>query len=267
MTNKIKEHYIEEAKVLGDSKQSTMRDVNIRDKEVEKIIECLRTLKGSFDNPKILEIGCGNGYTAEQIVNLLNVNSLTCIDFCEDLIEIAKKRDLKNVVFKNGDVLNLDFGNNSFDIVFCERCLINMDSWEKQQKALNEIWRVLKGDGVFIMIECFTDGLNNLNEAREAVGLDAIPQPFHNLFFDKEKFLEFINGKFKRTCVDSQNLALQFSENFLSSYYFGSRALYPALVAGKKELLYNNKFVEFFKYLPPYGNYGSIQLFILRKTN
>lgn len=255
MQEVVKEHYIREAKEFGASKQAAMRDTNQKDREVEKIAEYLGILQTRFKNPKILEIGCGNGYTAEQIVKQLGVESLACIDFCEDFIELAKTRNLRKVTFKVGDVLDLEFGDASFDITFSERCLINLDSWKNQQQALNQIRRVLKVGGVYLMVESFTDGLVNLNEAREVVGLESIPKPYHDVFFDKKKFLQFIKGKFE----------VEGYENFLSSYYFGSRVLYPALIAGKKELVYNNKFVEFFKYLPAYGNYSPAQMFVLKK--
>jgi len=262
--HKIKQHYTREAKKFGDSKQATMRDVNIRDKEVEKITRYLGMLKTYFENPKILETGCGNGYTAEQIAEQLDVK-LVCVDSCEDFIEIAKKRNLQNVTFEVGDVLNLEFDDASFDIVLTERCLINLDSWEKQQKALNEIRRVLKVGGAFLMIEAFTDGLDNLNEAREAIGLDPIPQPYHDLYLDKKNFYSFTEDKFSDFSVAHPNFTFENYENFLSSYYFGSRVLYPALIAGKKELVYNNKFVEFFRCLPAYGNYSYVQMFILER--
>lgn len=262
--DRIKEHYIREAKEFGNSKQATMRDVNIRDKEVESIIHYLGILKTYFKDPKILEIGCGNGYTAEQIVKQLNVK-LMCIDFCEDFIKIARKRRLKEVTFKVGDVLNLEFTDASFDIALTERCLINLDSWEKQKKALNEVKRVLKNGGGYLMIEAFTDGLDNLNEARKVVGLDPIKQPYHDLYFDKKKFTQFIKGKFEDFSISHPSLALESYQNFLSSYYFGSRVLYPALIAGKEELVYNNRFVEFFKFLSAYGNYSPIQMLILEK--
>ncbi|MFH1545376.1 MAG: class I SAM-dependent methyltransferase [archaeon] len=259
--NKIKEHYARIAGEFGASKQSTMKDEFVREKEVEKLIEQIGILKKQFKGkPKILEIGCGNGYTAERIVKELDLE-LTCIDFSKELLEVANKRNLEKAQFKLGDAQNLEFEDESFNIVFTERCIINLKTWENQKKALNEIHRVLKKEGVFLMIEAFTDGLKNLNDAREAVGLKPIEQPFHNNYLDKEKFLEFIENKFERN-NKNQNL-----ENFLSSYYFGSRALYAALIEGKKELVYNNKFIEFFKYLPPYGNYSYVQMLILKKIN
>jgi len=261
-----KEHYIEEAREFGASKQATMKDINIRNKEIEMIIRYINVLRTHFKSPKILEIGCGNGYAAEQITKQLDIKSLVCIDSCEDFIEIAKNRESKNATFMIGDALNLDFDDSSFDIIYTERCLINLDSWKKQQKALEEIRRVLKDGGVFLMIEAFTDGLNNLNEAREDVGLEAIPQPYYDLFFDKIKFLDFINGRFVDISTINLDVNLKYSTNFLSSYYFGSRVLYPSLISGKKELVYNNKFVEYFGYSSAYGNYSPVQMFILRKV-
>ena len=263
---KIKEHYKEIAEEYGASKQSSMKDINIRDIEIDKIIDVLNVVKTYFNNPKILEVGSGNGYASEQIVNKLNIQSIRCIDFCEDLVEIAKKRNVKGVTYEVGDVLNLKFEDSSFDIVFTERCLINLDSWEKQQKALEEIRRVLKKNGVFIMVESFADSLKNLNEARNAVGLDSIPQPFHNVFFENKKFSKFIKKKFEDFSINHPEPRLENCKNFLSSYYFGSKVLYPALIAGKKELEYNNKFVEFFRYMPSYGDYGYVNMFVLKKV-
>lgn len=263
-TDRIKEHYAKQAAEFGASKQSTMKDVNIRDKEVERIIECLYRLNNHYSNPRILEIGCGNGYTAEQIVKRLTLK-LTGVDFSEDLIEIARNRHLKGVDFRIGNILDLEFPHNHFDIMLSERCLINLRSWDEQKTAFNEIRRVLKIGGVYLMIEAFTDGLDSLNEARQVVGLDPIPQPFHNLYFNKNDFLEFIKDKFEDFSITHPDLSVENSENFLSTYYFGSRVLYPALIMGRKELVYNNKFVEFFKHLPAYGNYSPVQIYILEK--
>lgn len=258
--DEIKEHYEKQAKEYGLSKQSTMKDVNTREKEVDLILKYLKILLEKIENPKILEIGCGNGYTAEQIMKCLDLKNYTGVDFCEDFIELANQRNLSNAKFQTGNVLGLNFEDSSFDIIFTERCLINLDTWDKQKDSLNEIRRILKSEGYFIMIEAFTDGLENLNGARNTLGLDSVPQPFHNVFFDKDKFLDFIKGKFRLYENDSSII------NFLSSYYFGSRVLYPALIAGKKDLVYNNKFIEFFKYIPSYGSYCSIQCFILKKN-
>lgn len=261
--DEIKEHYKKIAKEDGASKQSTMKDVNIRDLEVDKIINTLNVVMKYFSDPRILEIGCGNGYTSEEIYKRLNVNSMVCIDYCDDLINIAKKRKTKNVTYEIGDVLALKFDDSSFDIVFTERCLINLVNLEKQKMALEEIRRILKKGGIYIMVESFVESLENLNLARKEVGIEQIPQPFHNLYFEKRKLFELIKGKFEE--ISHTEEELKDCNNFLSTYYFASRVLYPALIAGKREMQYNTKFVEFFKHLPPYGDYGYIKMFVFKK--
>ncbi len=250
--NKIKEHYQQQAKECQDSPKSTMQDLFTREKEIEALLEQLKLITRERPNPKILEIGCGNGYVAEQLSQKLNI-AIEGIDFCEEFIEIAKQRKAQKVFFLVGDVLELNYPDETFDIIFTERCLINLETWENQQKALENIGRKLKPGGKYILIESFRDGLENLNQARAIIGLEPIPETFHNLFFDKNNFLHFIEGKFE----------IKAHQKFMSSYFFGSRVLYPALAPG--DLIYNNKFIEFFRDLPAYGNYSHLQLYVLEK--
>lgn len=256
--NKITKHYVEQARKYDKNKRSTMLDVTTREKEVNALIECLGTLLARYDSPRILETGCGNGYTAEQISKKLKVG-LECIDFTREMIQLAKKRRLKNAKFRIGNLSRLNYPNASFDIVYSERCLINILSWKKQKKALLEIHRVLKQDGVYIMIEAFTDGLKRLNKARSEIGLHAIKEAFHNRYFNKKELLKFIRNKLKPLPEFAHY------RNFLSTYFYGSRVLYPALIS-PREPKYNTAFVRFFKYLPSYDNYSPIQMHVFKKV-
>jgi ubiquinone/menaquinone biosynthesis C-methylase UbiE len=243
------DHYRALAEDHGPSPELSMRDRYVRDAEIREITKVIQ--ENDIKNPRILEVGCGNGYTAEKISNDLWI-LIDGIDFCEDLIEIANNRNCA-CTFDVDDVKQLHIPNNLYDIVYSERCLINLLDPNDQMDALAEIHRVLKPGGIYIMVEAFTDGLNNLNTARNDIGLPAIQMPYHNLFFDKDQFLRFIKGKFE---ITNQN------QNFLSSYYFGSRVLYPALT---NVVRYNTKFAEFFTYLGPIGNYSYIQVYVLKK--
>ncbi len=252
----IKQYYKKQAQKFSIDGRSTISDINTRNLEINALLKYIK------ENKKVLEIGCGNGYTAKTIIQKKKIN-LTSIDFSEDLIKVAKKQVIDNakgrIVFDIGDALNLDFPKELFDVVFTERCLINLLTWENQKKALSEIRRVLRKGGTFIMLEAFVDGWKNMNEARKEFGLKIIPQPDHNLFFDREKLFKFVKDKF---------IFLQ-EDNFLSTYYFGSRILYPALLktTSKKEPDYNSQFNSFFSKMPSYGNYSSIKIMIFKKSN
>lgn len=262
--DKIKDHYKKLANTLGTSKEMSMKDNFTRDAEIADILTCLSHFLLHKKIPKVLEIGCGNGYTAQKINESIKID-YTGVDFCEDLVELAINRNIENFTFITGNVLNLDFGDETYDIIFSERCLINLDSWKKQRRGMAEIYRVLKKGGIYIMIECFTDGLHNINEARRVLGLKAVEQPFHNKYFDKTAFMKDIRGKFVIYDDRHPEFAVIHKTNFLSSYYFGRSVLYPA-INQNKEIEYNNKFVEFFTYMEPYGNYSYIQSLILEKV-
>lgn len=242
-----------------------MLDVTTREKEINALTYCLSKLMSAWQSkePAVLEVGCGNGYTAEQISKKLKIK-LECIDFSKELIQIARKRKLKNVKFKVGNALDLKYANETFDVVFTERCLINILSWVKQKKALFEIHRVLKKGGVYIMIESFKDGLANLNKARAELSLAKIKEPFHNRYFEKKELMEFLKNKFEYYMSDDPHLRFEEYQNFLSTYYFGSRVLYPSLIK-PKEPKYNTTFVKFFTHFPSYGNYSPIQMYVVKK--
>lgn len=259
----IKEHYKQLAQTFGPAKDMSMKDLFTKEAEIKEIARCVKYILNKQKNAKILEIGCGNGYTSKQLSEELKVNIIG-IDYCEELIEIAKKRDLAHVDFHVGNVLKLEFEDERFDIVYSERCLINLDTWQKQKQAIDEIYRILKKDGIYVMIECFVEGLLSVNEARKSVGLPPIEQPFHNKYFNKNELFKYIQNKFVDLGIKDKNFKKIYRPNFLSSYYFGSRVLYPSIIKNG-DIEYNNKFIEFFSYMEPYGNYSYIQLLVLQK--
>ena len=246
----VNEHYQKLAKEYGADPKMSMKDLYTRNMEIQTIYKYLKLYSSSKSS--ILEVGCGNGYTAEIISSELNADMIG-IDACQELIDIARLRP-GNCTFYIGNATDLQFEDNSLDIIYTERCLINLLEEGMQEKALNEIYRVLKVGGIYVMIECFTDGLDNLNKARKDVKLYSISEPYHNKYFNKEWFLKYVKDKFKVVNTD---------QNFLSSYYWGSRVLYPAILKGDPE--YNTKFVEFFTLMQPLGNYSYIQIYVLEK--
>ena len=257
--SKILEHYTNQAKLYKASPKSTMKDLFIRGLEVSKLTETLTKL--SNKNTKVLEVGCGNGYTISKLSKKLECNFVG-IDSNQQMIQLASKRRLKKNIFSKQSILEPKFRSGMFDIVFTQRCLINLISWKSQKTALNQIHRLLKKDGFLVLLEAFDDGLKELNQARHIIGLEKISPAWHNLYINKTKLHDFIQKKFVNGDPKSKKLTY---DNFLSSYYFGSRILYPGLLEKKSQIKYNNKFVEFFSLMRPLGNYSPLQLTILKK--
>lgn len=261
----ILEHYKEQAREYGLEPTSTMLDQTTREKEIDAILSCIAYARRNMNGPlSLLEIGCGNGYLLKTIRARFSDVGLTGVDYSPDMVALAEQRNIENCKISRGDVGALDSQEASFDVIASERCIINLLGREVQYKAIGELHRVLKSRGLLVLIESFSDGLENLNRARNELGLPDNVVPHHNLWFDKTDFLATISKLFEIVSDEELIREGMLTTNFLSSHYFLSRVVYPSVT--QREVLYNTEFVKFFKFLPPVGNFSPIQLFVLRKS-
>jgi SAM-dependent methyltransferase len=210
----------------------------------------------------LLEIGCGNGFLLKVLRDRFPSVDLVGADYSPDMVRLASMRALERCQIRREDVRALTLPTASVDVVVSERCLINLPDGEAQDQALREIHRVLKPGGHVVLIEAFTDGNANLNRARTEIGLAENTVPPYNLWFEKERFLSVTRDLFEEVDGDRTRIP---PSNFLSSHYFISRVLYPAVT--QREVMYNTEFVRFFRFLPPQGDFSPIQLYFMRKRS
>jgi len=259
--NEIQEHYKQVAKEHGLNKSSTMADEVIRDKETNFIINHL-----SYDC-RILEVGCGNGFLAEKIKEVCgNTVTYVGIDFSAEMISLATKRKLgKNYKFEVGDVRTIE---GEYDIIIAQRCLINLTSWEEQKRALLALksclsFKKMKDQHTnqcprIILVEVFQEEYDFFNKARNDVGLEPMKPAFHNYYLTNKKTDAVMANEICGECE------LVEDNQFLSSYLFGSRILYPAFT---KDIAYNSAFVQFFADMPPFGKYSYIKGKVYARSN
>src|SRR5262245_19010163 len=91
------------------------------------------------------------------------------------------------VEFAVGDILHLAEGDASFDKLIVTRVIINLDSWEKQHRALDECARVLRPGGLLLLSEATLQGWSQLNAFRAEWHLPPIPMPPFNRYIDQEQ--------------------------------------------------------------------------------
>ncbi len=91
---------------------------------------------------KILDVGCGTGRNIESFSRFGEVWG---IDYASEAITFCKQRGLKRVV--RGSLEKIPFLKNSFDCITALDVLEHVDD----QKALKEIIRVLKPEGLLII--------------------------------------------------------------------------------------------------------------------
>ncbi len=142
-----------------------------RHKEGEEAsVVALLELKG---DEKVLDVGCGLGRTAIGVAKHLHRGKVIGIDIW-DKIEIpgnSPERAYANaeiegvsdkVEFKTGNVLSIPFSDNSFDIVTSSSVINNLNGDLKKLQALEEIFRVLRPSGKFLLLEPLRDLRNSL---------------------------------------------------------------------------------------------------------
>ncbi|MBA2497880.1 MAG: class I SAM-dependent methyltransferase [Acidimicrobiia bacterium] len=252
-------HYRLQAEEHGHEPTSTMADRTTRAREFDAVLACLDlVLPPGGAGAEVLEVGCGNGLLLGMIAARYPDATLVGTDWSPDMVALTADRQVPGSTVQREDVRALSFADGRFAAVVSERCLVNLLDPEEQDQALVELHRVLAPGGHLVLIEAYADGLANLNVARDEVGLPPNVTPFHNLWFDPDRVAATLRGRFD--LVEHESVP---PPNFLSSHYFVSRVLYPAVT--RAEIRYNTAFVEFFGFLPARGDFSPIRLHLLRK--
>ena len=106
-------------------------------------------------NPKtVLDIATGTGDLAIQIAKSTQAQ-ITGFDLSAGMLEVGRKKVTKEklddrIEMIQGDAENMPFENNSFDVI---TVAFGVRNFENLKKGLDEIYRVLKPGGKFIILE------------------------------------------------------------------------------------------------------------------
>lgn len=224
-----------------------------------KRIELFELEKYFNDDLTVLEVGCGNGESAEYFASKFKI-SIDATDFAERMVAAASERvELRNnllgeVRFEVADIRNYET-HVKYDLIYSQRALINLDSWAEQQLAIIKILSWLKPGGRFVMCENSLDGLSQINYYRKALGLEDIPPPWHNQYFIEAEI----------AALRVTGVVLEEVVPISSTYYFLSRVVNAALAAQKGETpAYDSPINLLALGLPPINNAGQTKLWVWR---
>ncbi len=149
--------------------------------------------------PKILDLGCGPG-SMIPFLNLIPNSIIVGVDLSIDMVNLAQSKH-PDITFIQGDAENLDFEDESFDIVLCSGVLHHFNNLNA---VLHEINRVLKKEGLLFCREpnetnfsalfpkiafahsCLNNIINIQNNSNQFI--EPAPHDYH-IAFDYKQFL------------------------------------------------------------------------------
>lgn len=251
--DEIRAYWDEQAAKHGADCEATTPDRFLRELEVAAIIRNVPPWKpsGDFDMADLLDVGCGNGWSTVRIKEARPEYDVSGVDFSPGMV--AEARKTPGIMWYERDVRELGFADGCYDVVTSARCLINLTSLEDQVKAAQEIRRVLRPGGIYVMAENSVEGLAELNDWRSMLQLPRIDVRWHNKYLDRAFFR-----------LIEPFLRMEHREGF-ETYYKLSRVVNARLAAdAKEEPRYDARVNEIGYALPRGGPWGPLQVRVFR---
>lgn len=106
-------------------------------------------------NPKeILEIGCGGGRNANELLKKYSEANVTAIDYSNVSVDKTSKYNADEIrkgrcIVEQSDVSNLKFPSNKYDLVTAFETIY---FWPGLEKCFSQVINVLKSGGLFLIV-------------------------------------------------------------------------------------------------------------------
>ncbi len=106
------------------------------------------------ENATVLDIGCGGGRTVERLASVARLGKAVGIDYSEDAVAVARKRNKELIVsgrveVLHGAVSSMPFPDATFD---CVTAVETYYFWPDMAADLGEVRRVMKPNGQLVII-------------------------------------------------------------------------------------------------------------------
>ena len=121
----------------------------------KKVVKLVKNHSNNKDDKKFLDIATGTGDLAIMLANKVNDAKITGLDISKGMLAVGikkvKAKNLENQIdMVLGDSEKLPFNDNTFDAITVG---FGVRNFENLDKGLQEIHRVLKPNGIFVVLE------------------------------------------------------------------------------------------------------------------
>jgi ubiquinone/menaquinone biosynthesis C-methylase UbiE len=151
--------HVADARAFSDVDQTGAQDavLDVLDRlaalpQIQHVRRVARTALDVRPGQRLLDAGCGGGEVARELARLVGPEGeVTAVDLSAGLIAAATARDGgSGVRFAVGDVTDLDFPDDTFDGVRCERVIQHVADADT---AVRELARVVRPGGHVCLVD------------------------------------------------------------------------------------------------------------------
>jgi arsenite methyltransferase len=189
----------------------------------------------------VLDLGSGAGndcFVARAIVG--ETGQVVGLDFTDEMLKKANENNKKlgytNIEFVKGDIEQMSFSDNSFDVVI-SNCVINLVP--DKAKAFSEIFRVLKKGGHFCISDVvlkgdLPDSIKNDAEMYAGCVAGALQMDNYIDIIRQIGFIDIVIHKQQMIEIPQHILSNYLSEDELISFRNGDIGIFSITISAKR---------------------------------
>ncbi|MBT6716785.1 MAG: class I SAM-dependent methyltransferase [Nitrospina sp.] len=268
----IEEHWKTWAATFGSEIRATEKSKTRKALEIDALVRAIHKVGfKSTDTFSVLEPGCGTGYNCLAIAEAFPNAQIFGFDYILEMIENARllqsKTKFRNIHYAQGNLLDLsavDLPVKTFDLIFTNRCLINLNTIELQSEALINLKKFLKPHGIIILAENPQHKFNTQNELRDLLNLPPREPPEFNVLLNEEAIIG---------AAEKAGMKLVHQDDFSALHDLLLYVLLPKINGGKID--YEHPILEAVMEFCPkvyanqpnaFGSFGQNKLYTFKKS-
>ena len=162
---RIREAYCRRSKSIEPSRYSLFRLSHLlllQELEARLLKVIGKCTHEDLSDKRILEIGCGAGYWLRQFIQWgATPGNVAGVDLLPDRISRARELCPSGVELQCREASNLNFSNDSFDIVFQSMAFSSILHTPMKEAVAKEMMRVVRPQGFILWYDCFVNNPRN----------------------------------------------------------------------------------------------------------